>query len=559
VREEALRLYDLGFMPIPLRTEQGQRKKPSISWRQYQNERPSRDEVSSWFADMGNVAVVTGRVSGVVVVDLDGKIPDTREWLAKRGFSIKTPIVSTGRGGAHVYYRHPGGTVANGVKLSEVDGVTIDIRADGGYVVAPPSLHDTGAFYEWVVPPETPLAPFPSELASLMNRSTEHTTLKVSDVFENEVETILQPAMQGGRNHAAARVAGFWLKTTKDDEPAAWAALQLWNHQNQPPLPTRELRQTFESILRRRQMVTVSLEPETETGGGDPLPVMDGASWAAAVRDMPPRNGVQARALPTLREIGGLVPRDLIILAGRPGMGKSTCAWNLVAEVGIQGPKLPTVIFSTEMTANDVARWMGAKVFNKDAKELTQDEWHGTLDLIARSNVTMCDAGAVTADQIVQIVQARPETKLVIVDHIQRVVGRLGSGDNRNLEVGRTAVLLKSMAKDVGCTVIALSQMNRGSEQFGKPRLSSLRDSGEIEQEADAVIFLWTKAENLTANPLEVEFYLAKNRHGQMAEMPCMFHKERKTFVQMGIDFELERIRLRDQMAERARAMEAGQ
>jgi replicative DNA helicase len=111
----------------------------------------------------------------------------------------------------------------------------------------------------------------------------------------------------------------------------------------------------------------------------------------------------------------------------------------------------------------------------------------------------------------------------------------------------------------VGCTVIALSQMNRGSEQFGKPRLSSLRDSGEIEQEADAVIFLWTKAENLTANPLEVEFYLAKNRHGQMAEMPCMFHKERKTFVQMGIDFELERIRLRDQMAERARAMEAGQ
>lgn len=562
MQAEALRLYDAGYMPIPLRYDSGHRKQPSMPWRQYQVTRPDRTQVSAWFAEENgpqNVGIVTGRVSGVVVIDLDGKIPDPQDWLARHGFNTYTPIVSTGRGGAHVYYRHPGGTVPNGVKLREVDGVSLDVRADGGYVVAPPSLHDTGALYEWIVGPDVEPAQFPPEMMALLNRATEHGTIKVSEVFDNEVDDLMRPAQKGGRNHHAARLAGFWLKVTKNDEGASWSALQLWNNQNEPPLPTRELRATFESILRRRQTMDVSLEPETEDGGGDPLPVMDGSAWAETVRDMPPREGTQARSIPIMHEVGGLVPRDLIILAGRPGMGKSTCAWNLVTEVGLQGPKLPTVIFSTEMTANDVARWMAAKLFNKDARQISRAEWTETLKLISRSNVTMCDAGAVTADQIVKIVKSRPETRLVIVDHIQRVVGRDAKGDNRNLEVGRTAQMLKSLAKDVGCTVIALSQMNRASDQLGKPRLSSLRDSGEIEQEADAVCFLWTQADNLTANPLEVEFFLAKNRHGALAEVKCLFHKTEKAFVEMSLDGEIERIRRRQQYQERERALVAGE
>jgi replicative DNA helicase len=211
------------------------------------------------------------------------------------------------------------------------------------------------------------------------------------------------------------------------------------------------------------------------------------------------------------------------------------------------------------MTANDVARWMGAKIFGKDSGKLTRDEWLTTLKLIASSPVTICDAGAVTADQIDKIVRSRPETKLVIVDHIQRVTGRSGGGnDNRNHEVGYTAKTLKSLAKDVGCTVIALSQMNRASDQLGKPRLSSLRDSGEIEQEADAVIFLWTSEDNLAVNPLPVEFYLAKNRHGQMEEVKCLFHKHEKRFQALGLDHEIERVRVNQMNQERVTAMMQG-
>lgn len=547
IRTEALALYDAGFMPIPLRTDAGHRKQPSLPWREFQVSRPSREAVDAMFAEGDhNLGIVTGRVSGLVVVDLDGQIADPRGWLAKRGFNVNTPIVSTGRGGAHVYYRHPGGTIPNGVKLREYDGVSLDIRADGGYVVAPPSMHDTGALYEWVVEPEAVRpAPFPQELHALLNRATDHGTIKISEFFESEADEILRSAPKGQRNHRAAKVAGYWLKVTKGDEAASWQATALWNNQNEPPLPTEELRRTFESIARRDRTLRVDLEPESEDGGGDPLPVMDGAAWANTVRDMPPREGTAARALPGLDEVGGLVPRDLIILAGRPGMGKSTAAWNLVAEVCLGPAKLPTVIFSTEMTANDVARWMGAKLFAKDARSLTADEWNTTLTAIAHSPVTMCDTGAVTADQIVEIVKARPETRLVIVDHIQRVVGRDAKGDNRNLEVGRTAQLLKSLAKDTPCTVLALSQMNRASDQLGKPRLSSLRDSGEIEQEADAVCFLWTKEENITVPDLPVQFYWAKNRHGALAEIDCVFHKAQKAFQTSALENVLHRERQR--------------
>lgn len=559
ILSSALDLYERGYMPIPLRSEIGQRKKPSCSWRQYQAERPSAETVADLFGgDVMNLAIVTGRVSGIVVVDLDGKIPDPRTWLAEHGFSVKTPIVSTGRGGAHVYYRHPGGTVPNGVKLRELDGVTLDIRADGGYVVAPPSIHDTGTHYEWVVGPDVPPAAFPQELMTLINRANEYGTIKVSDVFDNQIDELLRPASKGERNHHAARLSGWWLKVTHQDEAAAWAGLQLWNVQNNPPLPTRELRTTFESILRREQTARVSFEGDPETGGGDPLPLMSGKEWSDAVRDQPPREGVPSREIPGLSAVGGLVPRDLIILAGRPGMGKSTCAWNLVSDVCLGERKMPTVIFSTEMTANDVARWMGAKMFGKDARQLTRDEWHQTLDLIARSPITICDAGAVTADQIVEIVKRRPDTRLVIVDHIQRVVGRDAKGDNRNLEVGRTAQLLKSLAKDTPCTVLALSQMNRASDALGRPRLSSLRDSGEIEQEADAVMFLWTDAENIVVPELKVEFFLAKNRHGAMVEEPCIFEKAKKRFVRLSMDGEIEKIRREQQVKERVRAMEQG-
>jgi replicative DNA helicase len=108
-----------------------------------------------------------------------------------------------------------------------------------------------------------------------------------------------------------------------------------------------------------------------------------------------------------------------------------------------------------------------------------------------------------------------------------------GRQDSRTLEVGDVARGLKALAKDVGCTVIGLCQLNRQVEgrDSKMPRLADLRDSGEVEQEADGVVFLWTKSEDLTAPFLPVEFYLAKNRHGAL-------RRETRTFNRPALGFE---------------------
>jgi KaiC/GvpD/RAD55 family RecA-like ATPase len=547
----ALYAYDAGFMPIPLRGEVGHRKRPALStWRQYQTERPSRDTVAAWWPDDTlNLGLITGRVSGIVVVDLDGDVPDPVAWCQEHGFPVTT-IARTGKGGAHLYYKHPGGAIGNGVKLATVSGVSIDLRADGGYVVAPPSLHDNGNRYAWVTGGfDGPFVPFPQELLGVMQSHTDYGSMQMRAsefLRSSSIDHLLGGVGRGERNDAAARMSGYWLKVTKGDELAAWQALCLWNTRNQPPLDDRELRQTYESICRRWE-ASPHEDAAPQAPEGDAAPVMDGAAWAQAVRNLPPRTGTPARSLLTLEEVGGLVPRDLVVLAGRPGMGKSTVAWNVCVEVCLDEPHLPTVVFSSEMTAHDVARWMASGRHRVPAKDLTQDQWHETLDAISRAPITVCDMGAVTVDQITEIVKARPETRLVVVDHIQRIGSGRSFGDNRNLEVGRIAQALKSLAKDLPCTVLALSQMNRASDTKDRPRLGALRDSGEIEQEADAVIFLWSQADDLTKPELPVEFSLAKNRHGALKHVAATFHKAQKWMRGEGLEAEWQRIRQEQQ------------
>ena len=103
--------------------------------------------------------------------------------------------------------------------------------------------------------------------------------------------------------------------------------------------------------------------------------------------------------------------------------------------------------------------------------------------------------------------------------------------ENRNLEVGQIARGLKSMAKDKQCTVLALCQMNRTGDDQHQPRLSVLRESGEIEQEADAVIFHWTAEEDMTQRFLKLAVYLGKNRHGPLKQVVVSWDKLYKRFV----------------------------
>jgi len=153
----ALDLWHRGLSVIPVPRPYGRHdgKRPIIAWREFQEQQATESEVRAWFATAQNIAVVTGRVSGVVVIDAD--TPEALRWATKH--LPYTPWQTRTARGYHLWYGHPDLPVRNRAKLNTRDGrLAIDVRGDGGFVIAPGSVHATGALYEyagdWTVPRE---------------------------------------------------------------------------------------------------------------------------------------------------------------------------------------------------------------------------------------------------------------------------------------------------------------------------------------------------------------------------------------------------------------------
>ena len=124
-------------------------KRPTASWKDLQTRHPRADELEAWFANGHdfNIGIVTGAVSNVVVVDLDS--PNAAQWAEVH--LPKTPMRTQTAKGQHLYYRHPGTPVRNTARIRSADQtIALDVRGDGGYVVAPGSVHETGVRYEMI-------------------------------------------------------------------------------------------------------------------------------------------------------------------------------------------------------------------------------------------------------------------------------------------------------------------------------------------------------------------------------------------------------------------------
>jgi len=167
---DAARFYiETGWSVIPIEP-QGKRPPKTrgggrFRWGRYQKERADEKTAAAWVKRWPgcNVGIATGAVSGLVVLDIDG--PEGEAEIKRRGGLPETPTVTTGKG-RHIYFRHPGGTIRNFAR--RLPG--LDLRGDGGYVVAPPSVHESGRRYEWEIKPsQVDLADLPDWLAALIH------------------------------------------------------------------------------------------------------------------------------------------------------------------------------------------------------------------------------------------------------------------------------------------------------------------------------------------------------------------------------------------------------
>jgi replicative DNA helicase len=248
--------------------------------------------------------------------------------------------------------------------------------------------------------------------------------------------------------------------------------------------------------------------------------------------------------IPELDQItDGWQDGDLIILAARPSVGKSAVAGNL-ARLAAQSKEKPTGvgIFSLEMSHNqwterilsaqssiELTKIKKGDLTNEQVNHLKQIGYNEVaglkllIDDSANLNIYSLKAKA-------RMMVQKEGVGLIILDYLQLMGGDRSKGQNREQEISAISRGLKQLAKELNVPIIALSQLNRESEKGGMPTLSSLRESGAIEQDADMVIFLVPPSETLINNgevqPNEILVKIAKHRNGSLETIAVTFVKD---------------------------------
>ena len=241
-------------------------------------------------------------------------------------------------------------------------------------------------------------------------------------------------------------------------------------------------------------------------------------------------------------KINGLNKSDLLLIAARPGMGKSSIALNIALSVAKQYKKA-VVIFNLEMSKEQLASRLLSNESFVDSQllltgKLSEEEWE-KLGLAAASlsqtDIRIDDNPSITVTEMNAKCRRVDNLGLVIIDYLQLMTSATGKvNENRVTAVGEISRALKIMAKELNVPVICLSQLSRANESRAdkRPMLSDLRESGSIEQDADEVLFLYrddyynpdTEEKNVA------ECIVAKNRHGETGTVKLQWLPQFTTF-----------------------------
>lgn len=236
-----------GWSVIPI---QARGKRPLVPWLEFQQRIASPAEIDRWFGQWpeANIGIVSGGLSGLIVIDIDSghRGGESLDAIARK-YGPFPPVIeaTTGGGGRHLYFEHPGRSVPNRAGLFP----GIDLRCDGGYVVAPPSVHPTGMRYRWVSgqgPDDQPLVPLPGWTLHLLQ----------PDRKRGPAGRYWRTLVRGGvdesaRNSTLASLASHLLWQGVDPDVALELML-AWNRTRcRPPLADNEVANVVENIVRR--------------------------------------------------------------------------------------------------------------------------------------------------------------------------------------------------------------------------------------------------------------------------------------------------------------------
>ena len=249
----------------------------------------------------------------------------------------------------------------------------------------------------------------------------------------------------------------------------------------------------------------------------------------------------------------GFQAGDLVILAARPSMGKTALAINIAEHVALN-EGLPVAVFSMEMGASQLAVRIVGSIGRIDQTHLrtgalTDEEWPRLTEAIEKlRNISLHidETAGLTASELRanarRLARQCGKLGLIVVDYLQLMSGSAGNDENRATELGEISRGLKMLAKELGCPVIALSQLNRSVETRPdkRPMMSDLRESGAIEQDADIIMFIYRDeyyTKEACKEPGVAEIIIAKQRNGPTGTVKLAFLKNLTRFESLASSY----------------------
>jgi replicative DNA helicase len=237
----------------------------------------------------------------------------------------------------------------------------------------------------------------------------------------------------------------------------------------------------------------------------------------------------------------GLQGSDFVIIAGRPSTGKTAFALNIAAHAAVELHR-PALIFSLEMSKEQLVQRLicaEARVDSRNVRSgfMQQGEWSRIVNAAGRlheaplfiddtANLSVLEARAKA-----RRIMAEHRLELVVIDYLQLMQGRWRA-ENRQQEISEISRSLKALAKELNVPVVALSQLSRAVEARGEglPRLSDLRESGALEQDADLIMFLARKENAPDVEAGTTDLVIGKHRNGPTGRLELVFHAEYTRF-----------------------------
>jgi replicative DNA helicase len=276
------------------------------------------------------------------------------------------------------------------------------------------------------------------------------------------------------------------------------------------------------------------------------------------VQDMADKGGQDVTGTPTGfvdldQKVGGLEAGDLVIIAARSSMGKTSLALNIAEHIALK-EVLPVLVFSMEMGAAQLAlRIVGSvgRIWNSQLRTGRLDDvgWSKLTDAFEKlrlSNIHVDETPALTKEEL--RLRARRHARdvgklgLIVIDYLQLMSGSGGGDERRSAELGEITRSLKGLGKELGCPVIALSQINRGVESRTdkRPVMSDLKESGSIEEDADVVMLIYRDDyyNKDSREPGVAEINVAKARNGPTGVVKLGWLAPMTKFVNLAADYQ---------------------